>query len=130
MLVLIAVLPLPKTSNDTPRRGEMSFQFWTRPVQLFCRLWFGLRRTDELVVAHARVDRHPADGPPILSEDAGVHLDRVTAIGRDAQRDADGIDVAVGQDAVVGDRLHVAVVLLREPPPAFRETPTEPEGMR
>jgi len=53
MLVFNAVLPLPNRSKEMPSRGEMSFQFCTRPVQLFGRLfkpsgqasyvWAGLR---------------------------------------------------------------------------------------
>src|SRR5947207_1481291 len=39
MLVFTAVLPLRNTSNEMPSRGEMSFQFCTRPVQLFGRLF-------------------------------------------------------------------------------------------
>src|SRR5438128_5847271 len=37
-LALIAVLPLPNTSNATPTRVLTSFQFSTRPVQPWFRL--------------------------------------------------------------------------------------------
>ena len=62
----------------------------------------------EPVPADAGVDGGAVDGPPVLREHAAVVVDRVAAVGRNAERDADRIEVAVRQHAVIGHRLDIA----------------------
>ena len=132
----MAVRPSPKRSIATPTRGEMSFQFCTVPTHPALRVVLAvsalaerdaavesarrhlalLRLADEPVVAQAQVPRDAAHRPAVLQEDAGVGLDAVAAVGRQAQRHL------TGPSGVVGDRLHVAGPLLEQPPVAFADT--------
>ena len=93
------------------------------------------RRALEPVESKSGVDRGAADRPAVLAVNAGVELDRVAPVGRQAQCDGDWRavvvrDGVVGGGAARGTEADVAGELLHQTPTAFGDRAAELERVR
>src|ERR1043166_2059017 len=97
LLTVRAICAPAKRNGGIPPAG------WRGP-----RLGLG----EEPVPAYARIDRQPSHRPLVLREERALVHDREAQIKGHAQGDADGVDVAVGEQTVVRHRTHVSGELL------------------